>query len=274
MQKTEEKVDTSKALDASLVDMKSSGTESKEHDTSSRSRNDAHVDDVDIRPIYDEEPMVEVQTTAEINVFAIGQQHTEQLEFNNERETVGLRWVPTGKIFASSTTKVDSEPPNGSNEDITNHNECEQTLDVSTSTLNLSAGISFNPKVEGLRLHDHSNEHSSSKLVPKVVPSVNKPATSRQELESLFHHHITMLSEDGNPALANIKQALGRKIVTDMLHELGEANLTHAYYNDSRTSKDNEDPSWNTSFKTKRTHKTTLALEVLWKTLFNCICTC
>ncbi|GJU16360.1 hypothetical protein Tco_1144326 [Tanacetum coccineum] len=30
-------------------------------------------------------------------------------------KTVCLRWVPTGKIFASSTTKVESEPPNGSN---------------------------------------------------------------------------------------------------------------------------------------------------------------
>nr|GEU36681.1 hypothetical protein [Tanacetum cinerariifolium] len=29
-------------------------------------------------------------------------------------KTVGLRWVLTGKIFISSTTKVDSEPPNGS----------------------------------------------------------------------------------------------------------------------------------------------------------------
>ncbi|GJW89633.1 hypothetical protein Tco_0167186 [Tanacetum coccineum] len=51
---------------------------------SSRSGNDAHADDADIRPIYDEEPMVEVQTTAEINIFATGQQHTEQPEFNNE----------------------------------------------------------------------------------------------------------------------------------------------------------------------------------------------
>nr|GEU83738.1 ribonuclease H-like domain-containing protein [Tanacetum cinerariifolium] len=46
-------------------------------------------------------------------------------------KTVGLRWVPTGKIFSSSTTKVDSEPLNGSNADITNQYECEQTLDVS-----------------------------------------------------------------------------------------------------------------------------------------------
>ncbi|GJW24524.1 hypothetical protein Tco_0038335 [Tanacetum coccineum] len=55
-------------------------------DTSNRSRNDAHADDADIRPIYDEEPMAEVQTTTEINVFATGQQHTEQPEFNNEGE--------------------------------------------------------------------------------------------------------------------------------------------------------------------------------------------
>ncbi|GJZ04713.1 retrovirus-related pol polyprotein from transposon TNT 1-94 [Tanacetum coccineum] len=45
-----------------------------------------------------------------------------------------------------------------------------------------------------LGIHDHSNELSSSKLVPKVVPPADKTATSRQELELLFHHHITMLS--------------------------------------------------------------------------------
>ncbi|GJT32112.1 hypothetical protein Tco_0922531 [Tanacetum coccineum] len=86
MQTTEEKVDSSKALDTSLVDTESSGTALKEQDTSSRSGNDAHADDADIRPIYDEEPMAEVQTTAEINIFATRQQHTEQPEFNNEGE--------------------------------------------------------------------------------------------------------------------------------------------------------------------------------------------
>ncbi|GJX14672.1 hypothetical protein Tco_0206430 [Tanacetum coccineum] len=86
MQTTEEKVDTSETLDASLFDTKCNGTESKEQDTSSRSGNDAHADDTDIRPIYDEEPMAEVQTTAEINVFATGQQHIEQPELNNEGE--------------------------------------------------------------------------------------------------------------------------------------------------------------------------------------------
>ncbi|GKE72200.1 hypothetical protein Tco_1534241 [Tanacetum coccineum] len=62
MQTIEEKVDTSKALDASLVDTEN------------------------IRPIDDDEPMGEVQTTAKINVLATGQQHTEQPDFNNEGE--------------------------------------------------------------------------------------------------------------------------------------------------------------------------------------------
>nr|GEU83995.1 hypothetical protein [Tanacetum cinerariifolium] len=57
MQTTEEKVDTSKALDASSVDTESSRTNAKEQDTSSRSGNDAHDD---------------------------GQQHTEQPELNNK----------------------------------------------------------------------------------------------------------------------------------------------------------------------------------------------
>ncbi|GKE91645.1 hypothetical protein Tco_1572740, partial [Tanacetum coccineum] len=86
IQTTEGKVDTGKAMDASLVNTESIGTESKEQDTSSRLRNDAHADDADIRPIYNEEPMAEVQTTAKINIFATGQQHTEQPEFNNEGE--------------------------------------------------------------------------------------------------------------------------------------------------------------------------------------------
>ncbi|GJS69250.1 hypothetical protein Tco_0702091 [Tanacetum coccineum] len=89
IQTTEEKTDTSNALDAldaSSVIIESNGTESKEQDTSSRSGNDAHVDDADIRPIYDEEPMAEVQMTADDNVSATGQQHTEQPESNNEGE--------------------------------------------------------------------------------------------------------------------------------------------------------------------------------------------
>ncbi|GJY21001.1 hypothetical protein Tco_0393567 [Tanacetum coccineum] len=130
-------------------------------------------------------------------------------------KTIGLRWVPTGKIFAFSTNKVDSEPPNGSKEDITNQCESEQALNVSAGTL-LSAGTSFNgqkqqridlnadalynEKQENLRvwllkfLISKKPVPECSKLVLKVVPPADKTTTSRQELELLFHHLITMLS--------------------------------------------------------------------------------
>ncbi|GJR94208.1 hypothetical protein Tco_0266382 [Tanacetum coccineum] len=65
-------------------------------------------------------------------------------------KTVRLRWIPTGKVFIDSTTKVDSEPPNGSNDDITNPYECNQTLYVSAGTSNSSAGTSVNPLKERL----------------------------------------------------------------------------------------------------------------------------
>ncbi|GKF35040.1 hypothetical protein Tco_0108240 [Tanacetum coccineum] len=46
-------------------------------------------------------------------------------------------------MFTDSTTKVDSEPLNGSNDDITIPYECDQTLNVSADTLNLSAGLAL-----------------------------------------------------------------------------------------------------------------------------------
>nr|GEW38560.1 hypothetical protein [Tanacetum cinerariifolium] len=59
LQTQESKIDTGKAVDGDLVVIKSSGTESEVQDDSSRLRNDTDADDADIRPIYDEEPMVE-----------------------------------------------------------------------------------------------------------------------------------------------------------------------------------------------------------------------
>ncbi|GJV22845.1 hypothetical protein Tco_1375540 [Tanacetum coccineum] len=90
-------------------------------------------------------------------------------------KTVCLRWVPTGKTFASSTTKVESEPPNGSNADIPNQCESEQAINVSAGTL-LSTGL-----VTSSNDFDHNRfrtrnslttemNRQSSKLVPKVVP--------------------------------------------------------------------------------------------------------
>ncbi|GJT96414.1 hypothetical protein Tco_1091932 [Tanacetum coccineum] len=98
MQTIEEEVDTSKALDASLVDTESN-----------------------IKPIYDEEPMDEVQLTVENNVFAIGQQHTEQHEFNNEGEVDqdaeqchDKRLLPA-KLTDNQITKLSYQSPESKN---------------------------------------------------------------------------------------------------------------------------------------------------------------
>ncbi|GKF83978.1 hypothetical protein Tco_0248876 [Tanacetum coccineum] len=81
MQTQESKIDMGKAVDAALVFTEISGTESEVQDDSSKSGNDTNADDADIRPIYDEELMAEVQLTIECNIFAIGQQ---QPEISNE----------------------------------------------------------------------------------------------------------------------------------------------------------------------------------------------
>ncbi|GJR57364.1 hypothetical protein Tco_1499526 [Tanacetum coccineum] len=107
-------------------------------------------------------------------------------------KTIGLRWVPTGKIFTSSTTKVDSKPTNGSNDDITNQYECEKTLDVSAA---------------------------------------DKTATSRQELELLFHHHITMLRLYGGGSIPF-------QLKSDSLpHAHAQTIKTYYWHQDSRIKK-------------------------------------
>ncbi|GKB74381.1 hypothetical protein Tco_0935793 [Tanacetum coccineum] len=83
-QMQESKIDTGKAVDADLVDTKSIRTDSTLQDESNRAGNDTNADDAHIRPIYDKEPMAEVQLTVECNFFAIGQQHTKQPKIINE----------------------------------------------------------------------------------------------------------------------------------------------------------------------------------------------
>nr|GEW65731.1 hypothetical protein [Tanacetum cinerariifolium] len=227
MQTQESKIDTGKVVNDDLVVTESSRIESEVQDDNSMSGNDTDADDVDIRPIYDEEPMAEVQLTAElclnanhdacitkllkeVNSHTKIQSHktknnnkpVEQKShsqkpnrqiFTGHRfspnkasavyektsprsylmwkptcrifKFVGLRWIPTRKLFDSCTSKVDSEPPHGSNVDILNIYECKQTLDVSAGTstnvqkeqsLDLSACTLCNVNKENLRYDNNS----------------------------------------------------------------------------------------------------------------------
>ncbi|GJY03947.1 hypothetical protein Tco_0369887, partial [Tanacetum coccineum] len=115
-----------------------------------------------------------------------------------------------GKLFNSCTGKVESEPTHGSNVDIPHIHACKQTLGLSGASLkapflnvqmtsvHISSGLVLHQMTSDhnrseLGIQDHSNEQSSSKLVPKVVPLAVKTTTSRQELGLLFHLHIAML---------------------------------------------------------------------------------
>ncbi|GKB73698.1 hypothetical protein Tco_0935110 [Tanacetum coccineum] len=104
---------------------------------------------------------------------------------------VGLRWVPTRKIFTSNTTMVDSEPSNGSKEDINNPYKCEQTLNgfkefqsdkqeqwLLQTTLQApffkeKKGVRFSAlylqKKRNLLVFDHSHQQFS--YIPMLVPS-------------------------------------------------------------------------------------------------------
>ncbi|GKC51692.1 hypothetical protein Tco_1074437, partial [Tanacetum coccineum] len=70
-----------------------------------------------------------------------------------------------------------------------------------------------------LRIHDHSNEPSSLKMVPKVVPPADKKATSQQELELIFSPMYEEYFNAGNQIVSK-SSALSLSLI--ILH-----NTTH-----------------------------------------------
>ncbi|GJT92101.1 hypothetical protein Tco_1080946 [Tanacetum coccineum] len=117
-------------------------------------------------------------------------------------KTVCLRWVPTGRLFNSCTSKVESTSFNGQKQqriDITAdalYNEKQENLRVwllkfliskkpvpewprssmfkrrliAADQASVFMAMTSDHNRSELGFQDHSNEQSSSKLVPKVVP--------------------------------------------------------------------------------------------------------
>nr|GEV92166.1 ribonuclease H-like domain-containing protein [Tanacetum cinerariifolium] len=226
------------------------------------SRNDAHADDADIRPIYNEEPMAEPRFDSQVDVnndlskpvtthyLPMGKEsacakphhmiapgssrynsndmvHNHYLEEAKKKtqesgrnsrpsvmpsarsqsiSNVGLRWVPTGKIFTSSTTKVNSEPTNGSNEDITNQYECKQTLDVSASTsINVQKEQSLDLSVEleslfGPSFDEYFNGENQVISKPSAVTTADASNKRQQQPDSTSSTSTlaTTVTADGN----------------------------------------------------------------------------
>nr|GFA09451.1 reverse transcriptase [Tanacetum cinerariifolium] len=100
--------------------------------------------------------------------------------------SAGLKWVPTGKTFTSSTTKVDCEPPNGSNDYNTNIYKCDQTFNVSAALNEMTPGT------------------ISSGLVHTTSPSIYYVPPSRNDWDLLFQ---PMFDELLNPPPSVVNQA-------------------------------------------------------------------
>ncbi|GJX12450.1 hypothetical protein Tco_0204208 [Tanacetum coccineum] len=149
---------------------------------SSRSGNDVHVDDADIRPINNEEPMAEnAEQCHDIrSIGLLNKLNTGQLELSinySSSDNVCLKktcW-PSVKRFAKleahkdirrlAQTKVESEPPNGSNADIPNQCESEQALNVSAGPVPQCVQKTFDRSRSSLGLH--GNDVCSHQFRPR-----------------------------------------------------------------------------------------------------------
>nr|GEU45935.1 hypothetical protein [Tanacetum cinerariifolium] len=106
-------------------------------------------------------------------------------------KSVDLRWLPTGKVFNSCRNKVESEPPHGSNVDISKIHEYKQTLDF-------SAGTSINVSKE--QSLDVSTDQNSSDPTPECqTMALNhdslSPAIQRQEKVTHADRTVTTSNE-------------------------------------------------------------------------------
>ncbi|GKC08250.1 hypothetical protein Tco_0999860 [Tanacetum coccineum] len=80
-------------------------------------------------------------------------------------KTVCLRWVPTGKTFASSTTKVESEPPNGSMQIHLTMSRSRNKLLMSVQAPFLNVHMTFDRSRSSLGLH--GNDVCSHQFRPR-----------------------------------------------------------------------------------------------------------
>ncbi|GJR81932.1 hypothetical protein Tco_0152717 [Tanacetum coccineum] len=163
-------------------------------------------------------------------------------------KTVSLRWVPTRMIFTSSTTTVDSEPPDGSNTYITNLHECIQTLDSSACTsinvqeeqnLDLSAGR-FLASFQDDAKYEHVGKDTRSqdgkddqdiqgkdlKISELKTKSKDKDKGSRSKI---IKHEGTSLQHDKDQRLKNLKtkQYQQSPWKQDSRSYLGNSKTTH-----------------------------------------------
>ncbi|GJS41421.1 retrovirus-related pol polyprotein from transposon TNT 1-94 [Tanacetum coccineum] len=144
-------------------------------------------------------------------------------------------------MFTDNTTKVDREPLNGSNDDITNPYECDQTLNVSAGTLNLSAGLalqrwmSFGQNSSSLVLHQMTFGQNSSGLVLHLDDGIHCISKFPSIYIQLFWNTLTHDAKTGRSLLhdnivpkPDLALELGKSISLTEAEEEAVAREVHA----------------------------------------------
>nr|GEW71021.1 hypothetical protein [Tanacetum cinerariifolium] len=93
-----------------MTQFQTNETESESHVLSNRSRNDTPTDDTNINFVNDKQPMAEVQLSAEHNILANEQQHSEQSESVYDTyllEKVDRNTIPESTDMSHRGTKID-----------------------------------------------------------------------------------------------------------------------------------------------------------------------
>ncbi|GJV22589.1 hypothetical protein Tco_1371609 [Tanacetum coccineum] len=114
-------------------------------------------------------------------------------------KTVGLRWIPTGKILASCTSKDDSEPTHGSNVDIPNIHECKQTLDLSADMIVVKSMIELE-SLFGPLFDEYFNEENQVVSKSSAVTTADASNKHQQQPDSTSSTSTlpTTVTADGN----------------------------------------------------------------------------
>ncbi|GJV30406.1 hypothetical protein Tco_1386854 [Tanacetum coccineum] len=155
-----------KHMIASLVIIKINGTESQEQDTSSRSGNDAHVDDAIIYPVYNEDEWLEEKG------FAVAALKNELRKLTGN--SVNTKFAKPS-ILGKPVLQPHRNQPRSSMFKRRLIAADQASVFMAMTSVHISSGLVLYQMTSDhnrseLRIQDHSNEQSSSKLVPKVVP--------------------------------------------------------------------------------------------------------
>ncbi|GJR61032.1 hypothetical protein Tco_1503194 [Tanacetum coccineum] len=185
LQTQEGKVVMIEALDVNFIVMESSGKESEKQVQAL----DANlvVTESNIKPTYDEEPMAEVQLTAECNIFAKEQQHAEQSDLINERR-VDQDVVQCQDKCPLLTTLTDTKP----NEQSYQFLESENSIENADLRAQIQEKVFANPVLKN-KLRKLTGTSVDTKFAKPLIlekqplqtnrkhPVVRKPTTFKSE---------------------------------------------------------------------------------------------